>query len=425
MIEKDRPPLTRGELLRYFLDACTPRERWRLGMEFEKMGVEASTGRRIPYQGSDASVRSFLQYYLDRRGGDPVYEGENLIGLDGSWGTISLEPGGQVEWSSRPCPDLTRLADELETHSQLLDEAGTALGIRWLHQAVDPVTPLSDVPWIPKARYKILSSYLAARGRLAHQMMTQTTSIQCALDFESPEDWSRKFRAAALMAPVVVALFANSSKADGKETGYRSFRQAIWQETDPDRCGLPPIVFEPGFGIEAWLDWVLNTPSIFLCRARGLVPAGGVPFRQLMKRTGRHTVSMEDWELHLSTIFTEVRSYSYIEVRSADLQPAETIMAVPVLWSVLLYDEDALSAALELGSPHDSFQAWSEAMESAAKLDLEGSAGGRPLRELADQVVALVMSGIGKRAPFVGDPERTVRPISFLAEKLGFPGVSS
>jgi len=422
MIEKDCAPLTREGLLGYFLEACTPRDQWLLGMEFEKMGVDASAGHRIPYAGGNASVQSFLHHYLERRDGDPIYEGENLIGVDGTWGTISLEPGGQVEWSSRPCVTLARLAEELETHHRFLDDAGSALGIRWLDEAMDPFTPLSDVPWMPKARYKILGPYLGARGRLAHQMMTQTTSIQCAFDFESPEDWTRKFRAAALMAPVAVALFANSSMADGKETGYRSFRQAVWRETDPDRCGLPSVVFEPSFGIEAWLDWVLDAPSIFLLRARGLIPAGGVSFRRLMERSGRDTVTMEDWKLHLSAIFTEIRSYAYLEVRSADLQPAETVMAVPVFWAGLLYDDDVLSAALELGSGHDNFQAWNEAMETAARSGLEGSAGGRPLRELADRAVALVVNGLEKRPEFVGDPGKTLRPLCSLADRLGLHG---
>lgn len=425
MIEKDCEPLNREGLLGYFLEACTPREQWLLGMEFEKMGVNASAGHRIPYTGSKASVRSFLDYYLEGRGGDPVYEGENLIGADGTWGTISLEPGGQVEWSSRPCSTLARLADELDQHNWYLDGAGSALGIRWLDEAMDPVTPLSDVPWMPKARYKILGPYLGARGRLAHRMMTQTTSIQCAFDYESPEDWTRKFRSSALMAPVAVALFANSSRADGKETGYRSFRQAVWRETDPDRCGLPPVVFERGFGIDTWLDWVLDTPSIFLLRARGLVPAGGVPFRQLMKRTGRDTVTMEDWKLHLSAIFTEIRSYAYLEVRSADLQPRETIMAVPVFWAGLLYDDDALSASLELGSGHDGFEAWSEAIETAARSGLEGRIGGRPIRDLADRAVALALGGLGKRPEVVGESDGTLEPLRFLADRLGLRGSSA
>ena len=423
MTEGHRQQLTRELLLGYFEEAFTPRSAWQIGMEFEAMGVDAATGVRIPYDGSKASVRSCLEHYLSLRGGDPAYEGENLIGIDSTWGAITLEPGGQVEWSSRPQADLALLAEQLDAHLRALDATADALGIRWLGDAMDPDTAIDDVPWMPKARYKILRPYLGSRGRLAHRMMTQTASIQCAFDFEDPGDWRRKFRAAALLAPVAVALFANSSRADGGETGYRSYREAIWRETDPDRCGLPSVVFDPGFGIEAWLEWVLDTPAIFLHRVRGLVPAGGVPFRTLMERTGCKSVGLEDWELHLSAIFTEVRSYSYIEVRSADMQHTPTIMAVPALYTGILYDPQSLGEALELCVGHDRHETWSEAMDSAARLALDGSAGGRSIRKLAERVVALALQGLERNPAHAGDAESAGRPLLTLAEHRGLdPG---
>ena len=109
--------------------------------------------------------------------------------------------------------------------------------------------------------------------------MTQTASIQCAFDYSDPRDWQRKFRAAAVLSPVATALFANSSRVDGADSGWASFRRRIWSETDPARCGLPPGTFDPGFDVEAWLDWVLDVPTMFVHRARGRVPAGGGRFR--------------------------------------------------------------------------------------------------------------------------------------------------
>ncbi len=129
-------------------------------------------------------------------------------------------------------------------------------------------------------------------------------------------------------------------------------------------------------------------------------------------------MSFQDWELHLSAIFTEVRSYSYIEVRSADLQPASTIMAVPALWAGILYDDDNLDAALELCSGHGTHESWSEAMESAARLGVDGSAGGRPLRGLAERVVAMSVDGLNRNPGYAGDAERAVRPIERLADRL-------
>ena len=82
-------------------------------------------------------------------------------------------------------------------------------------------------------------------------MMGQTASIQCSFDYESPEDFRRKFKAAVLLDPIAVALFANSARADGRPTGLASFRQAIWRETDPARCGMPRVMFDADFAMEA------------------------------------------------------------------------------------------------------------------------------------------------------------------------------
>jgi len=415
----DRGTLTCPKLVDYVLSACKPREAWCVGMEVEKMGLRASDGMPIPYEGVGASVRAVLETYRVRRGGDPVLEGDHPIGLDGPWGTVSLEPGGQVEWSSRPVRTLGALRRDLDAHLAVMAEIGSELGVRWLETGVQPDVGLDRMPWMPKARYAIMSRYLASRGRLAHRMMTQTASIQCSFDFESAEDWSRKFRAGALLAPVGVALFANSSRADSRNSGWASFRQAIWAETDRDRCGLPPVVFEPGFGVEDWVEWACDVPVMFVQRARGLVPMNGAKFRSLLDQVGCEAVSLEDWELHLSCIFTDVRSYSYIEVRSADLQPDPLIAAVPAFWTGILYDEDSLSAALDLGAGHANHAGWSDAMASAARDGLAGRAGSRSLAELASEAVKLAVRGLRGGAACADDATDAAAPLLALARARG------
>jgi len=411
------PLLTRETLLGYFLDGAAARDEWKVGMEVEKLGRRLADGGSIPYDGADASVRRVLETILAERGGDPVYEANNLIGIDAPWGTISLEPGGQVEWSSRPAATLTELDDELRAHLGVMKRAAEELGIRWLDVAVDPVNPVSEMRWMPKARYKIMRSYLGARGRLAHRMMTQSASVQCAFDYADPTDWKRKFAVCSRLAPVATALFANSSRVDGAESGWRSYRQAIWAETDPDRCGLPRAAFDHDFGLEECLKWMLSIPTLFLHRARGLVPAGGLPFREFLDRSGCDAARLEDWETHVSTIFTEVRSYTYLEVRSADLQPDELCLAVPAFWMGLLYDDDALEGALELVRDIDTHDVWSRAMESAARAGLDGEAGGRRLRELARRAVALSVAGLRNGGRYVGDVDRVLEPLAALDAK--------
>jgi glutamate--cysteine ligase len=413
------PPLTRESLYGYFLGGAAERDEWKLGMEVEKLGRDAGSGRPIPYDGQGASVRSVLELLRDERGGDPVFEADNLIGLDAPWGGISLEPGGQVEWSSRPQSDLAALDDELRGHLAAMRSASDRLGVRWLDVAVDPELPVSEMIWMPKARYKIMRDHLGRQGRLAHRMMTQTASIQAAFDYEDPDDWKRKFVAAALLAPVATALFANSSRVDGGDSGHRSYREAIWRETDPDRCGLPAVVFDDAFDLERWLDWILSVPTLFLHRARGLVPSGGEPFACLLGRSGCDAVKTEDWETHVSTIFTEVRSYTYLEVRSADLQPDELCISVPVFWAGILYHDGALDEVPRLTAGLRDHRSWEEAMRVAAREGLDGVIARHSIRDLARSALALSAEGLKSGAAWVGDPDRALGALARLAARHG------
>jgi glutamate--cysteine ligase len=411
--------LTRKKIVEYFLEACRPRAEWLVGMEVEKLGRDGATGRPLPYEGPGPSVRRILETYHDLRGGDAVYEGDHLVGMAGTWGTLSLEPGGQVEWSSPPVPDLDKLGQDFHAHREALRETGARAGVRWLDVAMDPDHGVEEMSWMPKARYVIMSDYLGARGALAHRMMKQTASIQCAFDFESPEDWARKFRAAALLSPVSVALFANSSRVDGSESGWRSFRQRIWRDTDPDRCGLPAVVFDPGFSIEAWIDWVASVPAIFQVRARGLVGCGGVPFARLAERRGCTAPNLDDWELHLSTIFTEVRSYAYIEVRSADLQPDDRVLAVPAFWTGILYHPEGIAFALEAAAGHATHAAWNDAMERAARHGLDAEVEGVAMRDLAARALAASARGLRGGAACAGSGSDPAAPLVRLAAECG------
>jgi glutamate--cysteine ligase len=385
-------------------------------MELEKLGRNAATGLPLAYEGDAPSVRGVIEFIRAERGGDPILEADKTIGIDAPWGAISLEPGGQVEWSSRPARSLGELGDALEAHLALMRRVESELGIRWLDDAADPDLPVDGMHWMPKARYKIMRPFLGARGRLAHRMMTQTASIQCAYDYSDSEDWKRKFVTASAVSPVAVALFANSPRMDGKETGYASYRQAIWRETDPERCGLPAVVFDPGFDIEAWLDWVLQVPTMFLHRARGRVPAGGVPFGTLLERAGCTAVRQEDWETHISTVFTDVRSYDYIEVRCADLQPDRLAFSVPSFWTGILYQDDSLDAAGDLVRGAMTHESWLEAMDSASRLGLKGRIGGRPLRDVAAEALSISVRGLKHGAACVGDTDAGIVAVERLAE---------
>ncbi len=98
-----------------------------------------------------------------------------------------------------------------------------------------------------------------------------------------------------------------------------------------------------------WANFVIDVPLLFIDVDGVLMPPPGITFRDWMERglDGRYP-TLEDWEIHLSTVFTEVRLKRYLEIRGADATPTPLTMAVPAVWKGLLYDRQALGAATEL-----------------------------------------------------------------------------
>ena len=205
-------------------------------------------------------------------------------------------------------------------------------------------------------------------SRLAHHMMKHDRHRAGELRLRDEADAVDKIRTAYGVSSIVTALFAASPFADGRPTGYKSFRAAIWLETDEDRCGLLPFVFEPSFCFRDYVEWALDVPMFFVVRDGAYRPVGGMTFRRFMAEGFEgETATMRDWEIHLSTLFPEVRLKRYIELRGADAGPMPMAVALGALWRGLLDDHDARAAAWELVAKHVVRRARGPAARGAAR----------------------------------------------------------
>lgn len=395
----DRPVEGVGDLLAYFDAAETPREAWAVGTEHEKVGVYADTGDRVPYEGP-YGIGALLEKVHAAVGWERVEERGRVIALQKDGASITLEPGGQIELSGAPLSTTRETCAEFNTHVDLVKALSDDFGIAWLGLGIDPFHDVDDIPHMPKGRYDIMRSYLPTRGGLALEMMHATATVQANFDYANEADMIAKMRAALLATPVISALFANSSISGGRENGYVSRRLVIWRDTDPDRCGLIPWVFDPDFGYERYLQWALDVPMFFLIRDHAYHAADGLTFRQFMERgfavDGQvHRPTVSDWDMHLTTLFPDVRLKRIIEVRGADTVPRAHICALPAVWKGLLYDADALDGTLSLLSGV-STEALDVGQLDVARRGLRAEMGKRKVLDLARELVALADGGLGR-----------------------------
>lgn len=394
------PVTSKRQLVEYFEQGNKPREAWRIGTEHEKFVYDLKGHRPLAYDGRPG-IKALLEG-LQRFGWEPVFEGGNIIALRMADGcSITLEPGGQFELSGAPLETIHQTCTEVNEHLREVKDVCGEMGAGMIGLGFQPKAARADISWMPKGRYRIMQRYMPTRGNLGIDMMTRTSTVQVNLDFSSEADMVKKFRVSLALQPVATALFANSPFTEGRPNGYLSYRSHIWTDTDPDRSGMLPFVFDDGFGFERWVDYLLDVPMYFVYRDGQYIDVAGKSFRDFMD--GRlegfegQAPGIGDWSDHMTTAFPEVRLKRYLEMRGADGGPWRRLCALPALWVGLLYDDAALDAAWTL------CRDWSmderEALrDGVPRTALKTRFRNGTVLDLAKDVLAIARDGLKARA---------------------------
>src|SRR6478672_1733939 len=398
--KNDRPVESRDDLLATFVRGEKPPERWSIGTEHEKF-VFRCADHRAPSYDEPGGIRDLLMA-LTEFGWQPVVEGGNVIALSGPDGAVSLEPAGQLELSGAQRAHLHETCAETGRHLAQAKAVGDKLGLGFLGLGMWPDKSRADLPVMPKGRYAIMLNYMPKVGTLGLDMMLRTCTIQVNLDYSSESDMVKKFRVGLALQPVATALFANSPFTEGKPNGYKSFRSHIWEDTDPDRTGMLPFVFEDGFGYERYCDYALDVPMYFVYRDGQYIDVAGERFQDFidgrLPQLPGEKPRITDWTDHLSTAFPEVRLKSFLEMRGADGGRWSRICGLPALWVGLLYDSDTLDAAWDLVK-HWHIDDREKLRHEVPRLALDAvTPDGQSMRGFASHVLDISAGGLTRRA---------------------------
>lgn len=393
---------SKADLVAYLEQGCKPEADWRIGTEHEKFGFRLSNHSPIPFDGP-GGIEDILKELGHRFGWEPVLEAGRVLGLKcaSGEGSISLEPGGQLELSGAAVETIHQTCKEVNGHLEQVREVGKALGVGFLGLGFSPKWTLAETPRMPKGRYAIMANYMPKVGSRGLDMMFRTCTVQVNLDFASEADMVKKMRASLALQPIATALFANSPFTEGKPNGFLSYRSEVWRDTDNDRAGMLPFAFEDGMGFERYVDYALDVPMYFLLRDGRYIDVAGKSFRDFLdgdlKELPGEKPTMGDWANHLTTIFPEVRIKRFMEMRGADGVPWKGLCGLPALWVGLLYDSRALDAAWQLVK--DWTAAERQALRDAVpRFGLKAEIHGRTAGEVARDMVALAREGLVSRA---------------------------
>jgi glutamate--cysteine ligase len=376
--------------LRYALTrGHRPREEWRLGIEYEQF-VTDPRGKAVEYSGQPG-VAFLLDRFAEWTGWQRKEDDGHILGLKAPDGrTLTLEPAAQLEFGSTPARTLQELAVEVSEYMQLLARAEDEFGVRFVTLGSHPTARPEQLERIPKKRYNVLEPYLRSKGELGYWMMKTTCGVQINFDHSSEEDAMRKLRTIFRLAPVFNAMFANSAVRAGEFSGFASWRGHIWTDTDPTRCGFVEQLIREDASFDDYIEWVLDLEMLFTERDGKQLDMRGRSFRQHLA-SGEAT--MEDWELHLSTPFPEVRFRPQLELRCADTMCPRRTLGLAALVQGVFYDDAALREAEALcahWTPAERLEAWHAAHRSGLAAELPKRLQGPGQRLLLDVARDLV-----------------------------------
>jgi glutamate--cysteine ligase len=308
-------------------------------------------------------------------------------------GRITLEPAGQIEYSTAPHRNAREAVDDLRAMALLLDDAGRKIGIEFLDLGYNNICEDEALHLqVKKARYLAMDQHFEAIGPFGRKMMRATCSLQINLDFGPSSIVAERWRLANMIAPSLNAIFANSPH-EYQGRPFRSFRGEIWRHADPTRTGrlydqpdLDPVADYLRFALDATV-MMIQDESL-----GAIPPEAPMTFGEWLAGSGHHGFpDWDDWRLHLTTLFPDVRARGWMELRSIDALPPEWLGVPVALASTLLYNDTLRREALArlerrdrrrdpADYEHDGF--WQSDYETGAEL-LALAISGITDRELA------------------------------------------
>ncbi|WP_411969456.1 ergothioneine biosynthesis glutamate--cysteine ligase EgtA [Geodermatophilus sp. YIM 151500] len=356
-----------------------------VGLELEGHLVDlAEPARRVPWPRVQAAVA----------GVDPLPCGSR----------ITVEPGGQVELSGPPFPDVAAAVAALRADRTALGAALARDGLALALLGSDPLRRPARVN--PAARYAAMEVHFAAVGcpTAGLAMMTSTAALQVNLDAGPPDGWRDRVALAHRLGPVLVAVSACSPRLAGRPSGWRSVRQQVWGDLDQARCG--PLLGR-GEPAAEWAAYALAAPVMLVRRPGG----GAEPVRTRTSfaewvrgevRLGGRRPTVADLDYHLSTLFPPVRLRGYLEIRYLDATPEPWWPALAAVTTALLDDPGAADRAWVATAPVPG--AWDRAARlgladgdlrraATACLAAAGPAVPASLQPDVDALAALVHAG--------------------------------
>lgn len=378
------------EIVNYIKKGEKKKDDFKIGIEFEHFVVDKDSLKTVSYYGENGVGETLKE--LEKAGWEGSYEGQYILKLSNGDKNISLEPGAQLELSIKPkkrIKDIEKIyLDFLWEILPILNKKNQTL----ITVAYHPVTKIEEIRLLPKKRYDFMFHYFKSKGKYAHNMMKGTAALQVSIDFNSEEDYRRKFRVANALSPVLQGIFDSGFYFEGERWPKYNVRAEIWNNCDNDRCGIVDTALDDDYSYEKYAEYMLNRPPIFIYKDDNEVYTKDKLIKEVFDPDNFKTNELQ----HLFTMFfPDVRTKNYMEIRMMDSVPYPLNFSAVALIKGIFYNEENLDRVYNY-IEDITLDDIKKSKKSIIENGLEGTLKDEKILELGKWLLELSKEGLDK-----------------------------
>lgn len=398
-----KPIKSKTDILNFFQEAAVPKHDLLIGLEVERSAVLNKDLSPVQYLGGSGYM-AILKKLVEEVGWEITKQDKdgNITALKRGGSEIHTEHDGRLELVSKPRKGLFSLCREYQMHAREIDEISKEFEVRWISMGRQPFAKISEIiPAFPKAINSEINHYQAHYPDFDKNIFSawdkKNNSVHVNLGYTSEKDAIKKFQTLLKVSPILMAMFSNSPINSGKVSGFLNFRARSSAQFCPHRTRVQKAFFEEDFSFEKWVDYLLNLPMRRIKREDKLIYIH-LTFNDFLKQGFKgHTAQMQDFYLHIKSVWSEVRLKHYLEYRGFDTVPGHLIPSIPAIIRALTLNDDVMNECQSLVK-HWTFADQLEVRENVYKkaLQAQTSDGGKVL-DLAKELLNIASFSLQER----------------------------
>lgn len=398
-----KPIKSKSDIIQFFHDAAVPKKELLIGLEIERSAIFNKDLSPVQYSGASGYL-AILKKLIEEVGWKIISQNENgnITALKRGGSEIHIEFDGRIELVSKPRKGLFSLNREYQMHAREINEISKEFGIQWVSIGWQPFAKTRDIKLaFPKnfntASKHYVEQYPDFQKNIYEDWERKNNGIHVNFGYTSEKDAINKFQTLSKISPILLAMFANSPLSAGRFSGFLHRRLHSTFYCCPHRTRIQRAFFEEDFNFEKWIDYLLELPMRRIDR-KGEQIFVPLSFNDFLKNGYKiYNPRIEDFYLHIKSVWSEIRIKHYLEYRGFDTVPPHLIPSVPAIIRATTLNSDVMKECQKLVKKW-TFEDHLKMRERVSRYALQAETpGGGKMLDLAKELLEIASFALKER----------------------------